>query len=435
MEEHEAFITSIKAINNIDINDELKEAFIHAEFSNKNMFVSGSAGTGKSVFINSLCKTSRKKIAVVAPTGIAAINVGGQTIHSFFKLPIGILDDKIYPSEKVSSMIKFIDTIIIDEISMVRADLFNAINVLMQKCTLNFNAPFGGKQIIIIGDILQLPPILQTEERKTYEQIYKSRWFFDSPDIGSFKTIIFKKIYRQSDENFRKLLNKFRFNRFDNDDLKLINKRFIKADEECIHVTSINRRADEINGEKLMMIDSQPFKYNGSIYGSFPESNLPAPLNLVLKVGARVMVTRNVPDIGAVNGTIGTITALNEENIFLEDSKRSYKLKREQWENYKYDIIGGKLKKEVAGIYEQFPVKLAWAITIHKSQGQTFDKTLIDLGNGAFESGQAYVALSRARTLEGVFLSRPLRKDDFIVDLDVIRFLHRSIKGENYEDS
>lgn len=426
----------------IEINKEYERVF---ELLNKkvNMFITGEAGTGKSTLLQYLVnnKLKRTETVILAPTGRAAINVNGQTIHSFFQFVLGMLDNDYCPlsfnKDKIDT-IKAIKTIIIDEVSMVRADLMAAIDR-----TLRFyrrsTRPFGGIQMLFFGDMYQLPPVLTKSEFDVYAMLgYNSPYFFDA---GVFKTskiayINLTTIYRQKDENFKKLLNRIRHNDVDSEVMKEINSRMEvkvgRAPENLLILTVTNNVADKINSERLNKLKGPIVQLNGTFTGDFKRnSSLPVPDMIFLKPGAPVMMARNDPMGRWVNGSIGIFKGkrvnLNDDmysddsDIQVEINGVNYFVSKATWENTKYGLSSeGNIESSVSGTYSQYPVKLAWAVTIHKSQGQTFETVVIDKEGGAFAHGQMYVALSRCTSLEGIYLRNPIQKSDIILDKAVV---------------
>lgn len=384
--------------------------------TNSSFFLTGRAGTGKTTFLKNVQEMVPKKFIVLAPTGIAAINAGGETIHSFFRFPLHALDfndnGKITTDRR--EIIQNTDTIIIDEVSMVRCDLIDAIDRMLKYCCTS-TLPFGGKQIVFTGDLFQLEPILSKDDDKDLiMQNYNTDmpYFFKARVFDRMKlvSIEFQKIYRQSDPTFVGILERVRSNQTTSTDLEILNSRVCNPenDKMIITLTSHNSTAKSLNDAALEKINLSPFSYQATITGAFDEKNSPTDKELILKVGAQVMFTRNDPAGRWVNGTIGEISELTDDsvNVKLEDDS-IMSVSPVTWENIKYEYNKQTRKntKEVIGTFTQFPLKLAWAITIHKSQGLSFDHVRIDLSRGVFANGQTYVALSRARTLEGLYLS------------------------------
>ena len=434
-------------LNEIDLdNPEFQNAWGLIQHTHHSVFLTGKAGTGKSTFLRYICKHTAKKYVVLAPTGIAAVNVNGQTLHSFFKIPFKPLlpDDpdfavkKIrktlrYPSEKIK-LIKQLDLIIIDEISMVRADIIDFIDKVLRVYSGNMREPFGGKQLLFVGDIFQLEPVVTREMRDILKIYYKQFFFFNAFAFGNLGLvpIELRKIYRQTDSSFISLLDRVRVNRATQADLALLNSRCNPqyADSGSFVVTLATRRdtVDAINDEHMQALKTKEYHFCGLIEGTFPDNDLPTAKELVLKEGAQVIFIRNDTDGRWVNGTIGKVSELNDDNVkvALEDGN-TYELDLEMWENiqYSYDEREKKVIENVQGTFTQYPVKPAWALTVHKSQGLTFNNIVIDFAGGAFSSGQTYVALSRCTSLEGITLLKPISGRDIIVNTTVVDFSRR----------
>lgn len=398
------------------------------------IFVTGAAGTGKSTLIDIIRKEVNKELVVVAPTGVAAINSGGQTIHSFFRLAPGP-QPKPQEIRGMNGMVmKKMDILIIDEVSMVRADLMDSIAASLRINTRNHQTPFAGKTIILIGDMHQLPPIVATaKERQLFVERYDTAYFFSAESLKTVEPItkVLTRSFRQEDQDFVDLLNKIRIG----DDLEraiaTLNQHCYKPDENvdsALTLTTINAKADQINQSKLDEIDQPSHTYEAELEGKWGEKDnqLPAPRTLELKVGAQVMFLKN--HAGWVNGTIGKVLELSNNTARVQIESEPFKgevnVQRETWERVKYiwNSEKQKIDTETVGTYTQLPFRLAWAVTIHKAQGLTLDSVTIDLDRGTFERGQAYVALSRCRTMEGITLSRPLRADDIKLDASIVEF-------------
>ena len=445
-------------------NIELNTAWEFVEKTGKSVFLTGKAGTGKTTFLKRVVEESKKRVVVVAPTGIAAINAGGVTIHSFFQLPLhpfipGMkIESKFAFSKEKRSIIKTIDILIIDEISMVRSDLLDAIDSILRRFR-NRHKPFGGVQLLMIGDLQQLSPVVTDEDVQFLSQYYPSPYFFGSHALArtDYVTIELKEVYRQQDAVFISMLNAVRGGRPSIEVIRALNSRYCPGfvpppDEGYIRLTTHNHIADEYNSRQLSLIDDQAHSFEAEVSGNFPESSYPVDFRLELKAGAQVMFVKNDPssDKRYYNGKIGIVTDFYEEYIMVQCPGEDEKIAVEplEWENSRYVINEQtqEMESEVIGIFRQYPLRLAWAITIHKSQGLTFDKAIIDAAS-AFASGQVYVALSRCRTLEGMVLATPLRQDAVITDLRVedyiegqeaaaVRSLSRldSIKEEYYKE-
>ena len=414
-------------------NNELKTAWEFVEKTGKSVFLTGKAGTGKTTFLRKVVEESRKRVVVVAPTGIAAINAGGVTIHSFFQLPLhpfipgAKIESKFAFSKEKRSIIKTMDLLIIDEISMVRSDLLEAVDSVLRRFRNRFK-PFGGVQLLMIGDLQQLTPVITDEEFQLLAPYYSSPYFFGSRALSQidYVTIELKEVYRQQDEAFISILNSVRCGRPSPDVIRALNQRYDpnfipSSDEGYIRLTTHNNIANSYNEQQLDMIDEPVHCFDAVIDGNFPEYAYPTEARLELKVGAQVMFVKNDPSAERryFNGKIGVVTDFYEEYILVQCPGDDEKIAVEplEWENCRYVINEQtqEMETEVVGIFKQYPLRLAWAITIHKSQGLTFDKAIIDAAS-SFASGQVYVALSRCRTLEGMVLATPLRQDAVITD-------------------
>lgn len=388
--------------------------------TNSSFFLTGKAGTGKTTFLRNVQKMVDKQFITLAPTGVAAIIAGGDTIHSFFGLPMDVCIPGTMGKMSEARIMTLIhtDTIIIDEVSMVRCDIIDAIDYTMRK-TLRSTLPFGGKQVVFVGDMFQLPPVVkQGAERELMHDLYHTDdFFFYKADVIKRMRLVkieFQKVYRQEDKDFLNILENVRMNRATPKNLVHLNERVCQPTNEdgmVITLASINRTADNINQQCLSEIDAEEYIYEGTVQGKFDEKRFPVDMNLKLKVGAQVMFTRNDQQKRWANGTIGTVAELTKDEIHvtIEDGN-TYVVPNCTWESYsyEYDKDERKMKKELMGTFTQYPLRLAWAITVHKSQGMTFEKMYLDLSRGMFAAGQLYVALSRVRSLGGLFLSRPI---------------------------
>ena len=414
-------------------NNALNTAWEFVEKTGKSVFLTGKAGTGKTTFLRKIVEESRKRVVVVAPTGIAAINAGGVTIHSFFQLPLhpfipgAKIESKFAFSKEKRSIIKTMDLLIIDEISMVRSDLLEAVDSVLRRFRNRFK-PFGGVQLLMIGDLQQLTPVITDEEFQLLAPYYSSPYFFGSRALSQvdYVTIELKEVYRQQDDAFISILNSVRCGRPSPDVIRALNQRYDpnfipSSDEGYIRLTTHNNIANSYNEQQLDMIDEPIHCFDAVIDGNFPEYAYPTEARLELKVGAQVMFVKNDPSAERryFNGKIGVVTDFYEEYILVQCPGDDEKIAVEplEWENCRYVINEQtqEMETEVVGIFKQYPLRLAWAITIHKSQGLTFDKAIIDAAS-SFASGQVYVALSRCRTLEGMVLATPLRQDAVITD-------------------
>ncbi len=426
-------------ITPFELNADFQYALNVFEKTFNSVFLTGRAGTGKSTLLSLFRHTSRKQCVVLAPTGVAALNVQGQTIHSFFGFPgkfitpadIRIRRDKAFTFRKL-------ETLIIDEVSMVRADIIDCIDYAL-RVSRNNNAPFGGVQMIFIGDLFQLPPIVSSPEEKLFfQQHYDSPHFFSANVFKKgfrYEMIELKKVYRQSERHFVRLLDAVREGELDYDDLEVLNERFIGnnmliSNANFITLSARNNLVDEINRQELAKLTTTQYQFVAQITGTFDPKQVQADSVITLKQGAQVMFVKN-DNVKReyVNGSIGKIIELSEDRILvsledMSDKQTLVEVEKQKWEvlHYRVSVDGDKIETETVGTFQQYPLRLAWAITIHKSQGKTFDRVYIDLGTGAFETGQTYVALSRCRTLNGIILKRKLLPTDIIIDERVVEF-------------
>lgn len=417
----------------IEINSDFKKAFELLENQNKNLFLTGKAGSGKSTFLEYFTKNTSKTYAVLAPTGVAALNVSGETIHSFFKFKPNITKNDVLKKAKYVKKTDpyfYLDILIIDEISMVRADLLDLMDIFLRK-VLKTNQAFGGLQILFIGDLYQLPPVVTSKERQFFQSEYQSPYFFDSNVIQdpmlNLKFIELEKIYRQKDQNFIEILNAVRNKTVNDQHLDKLNAK-IKMNfesQDYITLTTTNQMANEINNKFLERINSKSFHFQAQINGNFQESSYPTQEDLVLKEGAKVMFLNNDKAGRWVNGTIGKIKKIYSDYLVVQIGDESCEVEPHTWEVQKsfYNQEINQLDKETVGAFTQFPLRLSWAITIHKSQGKTFKKVIIDLGRGSFAHGQTYVALSRCTSLKNLILKKELQKKHLIIDYRIINFL------------
>lgn len=417
-------------------NDYYKDTINKIENTNINMVILGYAGSGKSTLLNYIVNRSAKSYIVVAPTGVAAVNVDGVTMHSLFKFPLsvilasGVKDLKGTSSEEA---LLNCDTIIIDEIGMVRADLLDGVDISLRKLTKN-DSPFGGKQLVAFGDVSQLPPVVTDEESDIMDMMYNSPYFFDSNCAWNYKFSykLLKHNYRQSDDKlFMEILNRMRTGKTTHEDIITINDNCYKSvdiDDKFIpYLCSTNRLANSINDKKLSEVDQPCFVYEAYIEGNFNPKSSPAPEILILKKGAKVMLLNNTSSWS--NGTMGVISHLDSDTIFVETNDGEYEIGKSEWSTRSYSYGSGRVFTSIEGTMKQYPIKLAYANTIHKCQGKQFDNIILDLSSRLFTHGHLYVALSRCTTMNGVYLTRPIKKSDITVDKVIINFMKDVYKG------
>ncbi len=421
----------------IVLSAEFNQIITRLEHEHLNAFITGRAGTGKSTLLQLFRNTTKKRTVVLAPTGIAALNVKGQTIHSFFRFPPKMINREDIHRRKNNYVFRKVQTIIIDEISMVRADMLDNIDYFL-RVNREIDEPFGGVQMIFFGDLFQLPPVISSPvERQYFTTRYESPYFFSSDVVQhdiDLEMIELRKVYRQEQKHFIRILDNIRTMHFDYDDMEELNQRHVPLDEEdedyYITLTSRNDIANSLNEHELKKIDEDIMFYNAKVTGEFRERLFPTDSTLQLKKGCQVMFIKNDLKKRFVNGTIGKIVSLESDviKVSIPDPDLGQKIidvEPLEWEILKYDLnkdVSTGIATRVVGTYTQMPLKLAWAITIHKSQGKTFDRVIIDLGRGAFEYGQTYVALSRCRTLEGIILKNPIKPQDVKVDRRITEY-------------
>ena len=437
--------------NAVDLNPEFLKALSLMEAPEGHCLITGRAGTGKSTLLDYFRNHTATKVAVLAPTGVAAVNIRGQTIHSFFRFrPDITLETAVKTANRLrkrgkTDVYENLDAVLIDEISMVRADLFDCIDIFLRTARRKRKIPFGGVKMILIGDLYQLPPVVRSAERKIFAEHYPGIYFFDSKvfrEIGDrhgplglamtqqIEMIELEKVYRQKDEEFIRLLNAVRNRSFTDEDVALFNRRlqpgFNPKEELYVTLTAVNDQARQINGQKLAELKTKSRHYPGAVRGTFGKESLPTDEVLELKEGAQVMLLNNDPLGRWVNGTMAMITHLKPDEIRVQlETGGEEEITPFTWNLFQYDYDAKKktLVTETTGSFTQYPLRLAWAITIHKSQGKTFDRVIVDVGRGTFAAGQMYVALSRCRTLEGMILKTKLLKRHIFVDYRIMQFL------------
>jgi hypothetical protein len=421
-------------------NPQLELVTNYVQYTGQHIFLTGKAGTGKTTFLHSLRERPLKRMVVVAPTGVAAINARGVTIHSFFQLPFGPLlgidrmksEQMRFNKEKIN-IIRSLDLLVIDEISMVRADLLDGIDAVLRRFRTH-NKPFGGVQLLMIGDLQQLSPVVKEDERALLQENYDTPYFFSSRALRetSFVSIELTQVFRQQDDSFISILNQVREKRLDKLSLERLNQRYFpdfQPDEKDGYITlcTHNAQAKRLNENKLQSLAGEEYRFEAQIEGNFPEYSYPTEFELIVKENAQVMFVKNdtSPEKQFYNGKIGTITRIEDNNIFVfcPGDEDEIAVSQMTWENVKYSINADndEIVEDTEGTFTQYPLRLAWAITIHKSQGLTFERAIID-AQASFAHGQVYVALSRCKTLEGMVLSRPISHHSIINDHTVKGF-------------
>tara|TARA_R110000803_G_scaffold59837_2_gene118787 strand:- start:1943 stop:3289 length:1347 start_codon:yes stop_codon:yes gene_type:complete len=395
-----------------------------------NLFLTGRAGTGKTTMLRKFLAEAGEKAVVLAPTGVAAMNAGGQTIHSFFKLPPRLVEPADIKRLRSTRLIKAVETVIIDEISMVRSDMLDAIDRSLKLNRMS-KRPFGGVRMILSGDLHQLPPVVSNSEAPILQQRYGGSYFFNAPAFkdAEFALLALKHVFRQEDPRFLALLGALRTGRVTPMDEAVLrsvvsSRSAVDASETHVVLTPNNANANRINQARLAGLTSKPKIFPAEVQGQFDEKSYPTEADLELKEGARVMLIRNDPEGRWVNGSLATVEGFSGRTVIVSIEGRVYEIEPSAWEKYRYELDPDtkKVKREVVGTFKQVPLRLAYAVTIHKAQGLTLDKVFIDFDSGMFAHGQAYVAFSRARTLEGLEISRELRPRDLVLDREAFAF-------------
>lgn len=420
----------------VTLTAEQAAVFQAIEDTRDHVFVTGRAGTGKSTLLTHLNWHTKKQIVICAPTGVAALNVGGQTIHSLFRLPIGVIaDHAIDQNDAVRKILNAMDTLVVDEVSMVNADLMDAMDRSLRQARQRRHEPFGGAQVVLFGDPYQLAPVPgDVEERRYFADTYRSMWFFDAKVWTEADLRIFElgEVHRQHDDAFKHMLNAVRHGQVTAEIAGVLNETGARRpvpEHGAITLATTNSTVNRINHAQLHRLPGQSLANEAEVSGDFGGRSFPADERLELKVGAQVMFLRNDTMVRGdgprwVNGTIGTVTSLTGE-LLVEVDGEVHEVDPVTWEKYRYswDPVAKKLERDIVAEFTQFPLRLAWAVTIHKSQGASYDTAIVDLGPRVFSPGQTYVALSRLTSLAGLYLTRPLRPNDIIVDRDVERFM------------
>ncbi|MCW4385751.1 AAA family ATPase [Salinibacterium sp. SYSU T00001] len=420
-------------MSELTLSPEQAAVFDAIENGRDHIFVTGRAGTGKSTLLNHLSWNTSKQVVICAPTGVAALNVGGQTIHSLFRLPIGVIaDHEIEQGPELRKLLGTIDTLVIDEVSMVNADLVDAMDRSLRQARQRPHESFGGVQVVMFGDPYQLAPVPgDADERAYFADTYRSMWFFDAKvwDEAELRIFELQVIHRQHEEEFKFMLNAVRHGMVTAEIAQRLNETGARTPPEgdAITLATRNDTVNRINATSLARLPGRALTARAEVNGDFGGRAYPADESLEVKVGARVMFLRNDPDQRWVNGTVGTVTRI-DQNVRVEVDGEEHEVVPAVWEKIKYTYSPAtkQLRRDIVAEFTQFPLRLAWAVTIHKSQGKTYDRAIVDLGQRSFAPGQTYVALSRITDLDGLYLTRPLRPSDIIVDDNVRRFMSRA---------
>jgi ATP-dependent DNA helicase PIF1 len=416
-----------------ELSPEQAAVFAAIETTRENIFVTGRAGTGKSTLLNHLSWNTSKQVVICAPTGVAALNVGGQTIHSLFRLPIGVIaDHEIEHTAEVRKLLNTIDTLVIDEVSMVNADLLDALDRSLRQARQRKREAFGGVQVVLFGDPYQLAPVPgDADERAYFDDQYRSMWFFDAKvwDEADLQIYELTTIHRQHEGEFKYMLNAVRHGRVTAEIAERLNSTGARTPptDDIITLATTNAAVNRINATELARLPGRVLTAKADVSGEFGGRAYPADEALELKIGAQVMFLRNDADQRWVNGSVGRVTKI-DQFVHVEIDGEEHQVQPAVWEKYKYSYsaVTKALKKDIVAEFTQFPLRLAWAVTIHKSQGKTYERAVVDLGQRSFAPGQTYVALSRISALDGLYLSRDLRPSDIIVDEHVQRFMERA---------
>lgn len=424
-------------MNEIKLSAEQEALFEVMETTSQHLFITGRAGAGKSVLLRHFRENTTKKVVIAAPTGIAALNVKGQTLHSLFKLPPQLFrKGSLQPNPRACQLLKRIDTLVIDEISMVRADLLDAVDERLREATKK-DMPFGGVQVIMFGDVYQLPPVVEEGLMQYFEAVHGGYFFFNALAwrAAEFKIYELTQVFRQKDPVFKDILNAVRDGSVVDSQIEALNARHGVAipAEGTVTLAPTNNLVTQINQRRLDQLEGKVYEYRAMVTGEMKRGTFPTEEVIQLKVGAQVVLLQNDKDKRWVNGTVATVSSL-EKGIFVKVDGIEYQLERATWEEirYEYDHASGKVKADVVSSFTQYPIRLAWALTIHKSQGQTYESVALDLTTATFAHGQLYVALSRCTSLEGLYLKMPVKHKDIIVEPKVIAFMSRreTIKAE-----